>query len=238
MDSFRIENITKTFGKFTALNQVTAELHQEVVSAIIGPNGAGKTTLVNVCTGMFQPDEGAIYFAGRSIAKLSPHKRVKLGVARTFQIVNIFRELTVYQNIKVPLLFAKPKTEVEGAANALLEAYGLEEFKDTKAVNISHGDQKLLEMAMAVSVEPRVLFLDEPTAGVGMEEKEKIIQAVQQFKGKNMVTAIVEHDMDTVFRIADRIIVMNEGEVIAQGNPEEIRANDFVRRIYLKEEAS
>ncbi|MFW6334465.1 MAG: ATP-binding cassette domain-containing protein, partial [Desulfosalsimonas sp.] len=120
----------------------------------------------------------------------------------------------------------------------LLENYGLTALKDTRAVNISHGDQKLLEMAMAVSVEPRVLFLDEPTAGVGMEEKEKIIKTVENFRGRDMVTAVIEHDMDTVFRIADRIVVMNEGEVIAQGSPEEIKANDFVRRIYLKEEAS
>jgi branched-chain amino acid transport system ATP-binding protein len=110
-------------------------------------------------------------------------------------------------------------------------------LSDTRAVNISHGDQKLLEMAMALAVSPRVLFLDEPTAGVGLEEKEKIIETVKQFKGRNMITAIIEHDMDAVFRIADRIIVMNEGEVVAQGSPEEIKADDFVRKIYLKEEA-
>lgn len=238
MDGFRIDNITKTFGKFTALNQVSTVLAENMVSAIIGPNGAGKTTLVNVCTGMFPPDKGRIYFNNVDLTKLSPHKRVKMGVARTFQIVNIFSELTVYENLKVPLLFAKPKKKVPEAAEALLESYGLTALKDTRAVNISHGDQKLLEMTMAVSVEPRVLFLDEPTAGVGMEEKEKIIKTVENFRGRDMVTAVIEHDMDTVFRIADRIIVMNEGEVIAQGSPEEIKANDFVRRIYLKEEAS
>ncbi len=237
MHSFKIENISKYFGKFTALSQVSTHLNQEVISAIIGPNGAGKTTLVNVCTGMFPPDSGTIHFDTHNITRLPSHKRVRLGVARTFQIVNIFPELTVHDNIKVPLLFAKPKKEVEDAVDQSLASFGLTGLKDTRAVNISHGDQKLLEMAMAVAVEPKVLFLDEPTAGVGLEEKEKIIQTVQQFKGKDMVIAIIEHDMDTVFRIADRIIVMNEGEVIAQGSPEQIKANDFVRRIYLKEEA-
>jgi branched-chain amino acid transport system ATP-binding protein len=237
MHSFKIENISKSFGKFTALSQVSTQLNEEAMSAIIGPNGAGKTTLVNVCTGMFPPDSGTIYFDTHNITKLPSHKRVRLGVARTFQIVNIFPELTVHENIKVPLLFAKPKKGVEDGVEQLLGNFGLTGLKDSRAVNISHGDQKLLEMAMAVAVEPKVLFLDEPTAGVGLEEKEKIIETVQQFKGKNMVIAIIEHDMDTVFRIAEQIIVMNEGEVIAQGNPEQIKANDFVRRIYLKEEA-
>lgn len=237
MGSFRIENITKAFGKFIALNQVSTELSEDLISAIIGPNGAGKTTLVNVCTGMFPPDSGFLYFDSRNITKQPSHKRVQLGIARTFQIINIFPELTVHENIRVPLLYARPKTEVKDAADALLDTYGLTRFRETRAINISHGDQKLLEMAMAIAVEPKVLFLDEPTAGVGMEEKEKIIKTVQRFKGKNMITAIIEHDMDTVFRIADRIIVMNEGEVIAQGNPEEIKSNEFVRKIYLKEEA-
>lgn len=236
MGSFRIENITKAFGKFIALNQVSTELDEDLISAIIGPNGAGKTTLVNVCTGMFPPDSGGLFFDSRNITKQPSHKRVQLGIARTFQIVNIFPELTVRENIRVPLLYARHKTEVEDAADALLDTYGLSRFSDTRAVNISHGDQKLLEMAMAIAVAPKVLFLDEPTAGVGMEEKEKIIETVQRFKGKNMITAIIEHDMETVFRIADRIIVMNEGEVIAQGNPEEIKSNEFVRKIYLKEE--
>ncbi|MBS3755833.1 MAG: ABC transporter ATP-binding protein [Desulfobacterales bacterium] len=236
MASFRIENITKAFGKFTALNQVSTELDEDLISAIIGPNGAGKTTLVNVCTGMFPPDSGGLFFDSRNVTKQPSHKRVQLGIARTFQIVNIFPELTVRENIRVPLLYARHKTEVEEAADALLDTYGLARFRDTRAVNISHGDQKLLEMAMAIAVAPKVLFLDEPTAGVGMEEKEKIIETVQRFKGKNMITAIIEHDMETVFRIADRIIVMNEGEVIAQGSPEEIKSNAFVRKIYLKEE--
>ncbi|MFW6335376.1 MAG: ATP-binding cassette domain-containing protein, partial [Desulfosalsimonas sp.] len=139
MDGFRIDNITKTFGKFTALNQVSTDLAGNMVSAIIGPNGAGKTTLVNVCTGMFPPDKGRIYFNNADLTKLSPHKRVKMGVARTFQIVNIFPELTVYENLKVPLLFAKPKKQVPEAAEALLESYGLTALKDTRAVNISHG---------------------------------------------------------------------------------------------------
>jgi branched-chain amino acid transport system ATP-binding protein len=237
MHNFRIEEISKHFGKFTALSRVSTQLSEQAISAIIGPNGAGKTTLVNVCTGMFPPDSGTIYFDGHNITKMPSHKKVRLGVARTFQIVNIFPELTVYDNIKVPLLFAKPKNEVPDAAEAVLADFGLTRLKGVRAVNISHGDQKLLEMAMAIAVEPKVLFLDEPTAGVGLEEKEKIIETVLRFKGKEMIIAIIEHDMDTVFRIADRIIVMNEGEVIAQGDPGQIRANDFVRRIYLKEEA-
>ncbi len=238
MRSFRIENITKMFGKFIALNGISTELGGEVISAIIGPNGAGKTTLVNVCTGMFPPDSGRIFFDGKDITRQPSHKRVQLGVVRTFQIVNIFPELTVHENMKVPLLYAKAKHEVEDAAASLLQAYGLSRLSSAKAANISHGDQKLLEMAMAVSVEPKVLFLDEPTAGVGLEEKEKIIETVERFKGSEMITAVIEHDMDTVFRIADRIIVMNEGEIIAQGTPEEIKADDFVRKVYLKEEAS
>jgi branched-chain amino acid transport system ATP-binding protein len=238
MRSFKIENVTKRFGRFVALNAVTTDLQESYISAIIGPNGAGKTTLVNVCTGMFRPEEGRITFDSRDITKVPSHRRVQMGIARTFQIVNIFPELSVYQNMKVPLLYARPKKEVEEAVAGFLETYGLSRFRDTRAVNISHGDQKLLEMAMAIAVEPKVLFLDEPTAGVGLEEKEKIIETVRQFKGRNMITAIIEHDMDAVFRIADRIIVMNEGEVVAQGSPEEIKADAFVRKIYLKEEAS
>ncbi len=238
MSSFKIESITKAFGKFVALRRVSTELEENFISAIIGPNGAGKTTLVNICTGMFPPNAGAVYFADLDITKYPSHKRVALGIARTFQIINIFPELTVHENVKVPLLFAKSKKEVDDAADELLDTFGLDKFKDSKAVNISHGDQKLLEMAMAMAVNPKVLFLDEPTAGVGLEEKEKIIKTVERFKGQNMITTIIEHDMDTVFRIADRIIVMNEGEVIAQGNQEEIKSNDFVRKIYLKEETS
>ena len=124
MHNFKIENISKHFGKFTALSRVSTQLNEEAISAIIGPNGAGKTTLVNVCTGMFPPNSGAIYFDDHNITRMPSHKRVRLGVARTFQIVNIFPELTVYDNIKVPLLFAKPKTEVADAADAVTALFG------------------------------------------------------------------------------------------------------------------
>uniref|UniRef100_A0A7C3RBZ8 ABC transporter ATP-binding protein n=1 Tax=Archaeoglobus fulgidus TaxID=2234 RepID=A0A7C3RBZ8_ARCFL len=227
------KNVTKSFAGFVAVDNVSIGFEQQSITAIIGPNGAGKTTFVNLCTGMFKPDFGKILFYGIDITKLPPEKRVQLGISRTFQIVNIFPMLTVEQNIKIPLLSKSKKVDEE--LERLIETFGLKEKRDVLASELSHGDQKILEIAMAVSMKPKILFLDEPMSGVNPAERTRIIDLVMELQEKEKLTVIIiEHDMDVVFRLAERIVVMNRGKIIADGTPEEIRKNEIVKEVYLK----
>ncbi len=225
------QNLTKSFTGFTAVNNVSLSFKPQSITAIIGPNGAGKTTFVNLCTGMFKPDSGRIIFNGEDITNFSPEKRVQLGISRTFQIVNIFPKLTVMQNVKIPLL---SKGRIEELEN-ILGIFQLGEKKDVPASELSHGDQKILEMAMAMATKPKILFLDEPMAGVNPAERSRIVNLIKDLRYEEKLTIIiVEHDMDVVFRIAQRITVMNRGSVIADGTPDEIRNNATVKEIYLR----
>ncbi len=226
-------NLSKFFGGLRAVDDVSLGFEEESITAIIGPNGAGKTTFINLCTGLLKPNTGRIIFNGEDITSLPPHKRILMGVSRTFQISNIFPGLTVAQNIRIPLLSRGEEGLKE--LDELLRMFEFEDIRNTPASEISHGDQRLLEMAMAIATKPRILFLDEPTAGVNPAEKHRILDVAMKLKETEKLTiVIVEHDMDVVFKMAERIVVMNRGRVLADGSPEEIKDNKAVREVYLK----
>jgi len=227
------QNLSKFFGGLRAVDDVSLSFEEESITAIIGPNGAGKTTFINLCTGLLKPNTGKIIFNGEDITHLPPHKRVLMGISRTFQISNIFPGLTVAQNIRIPLLSRGDKALSE--LEELMKVFEFEDIKDALASEISHGDQRLLEMAMAIATKPRILFLDEPTAGVNPAEKHRILEIVMRLKETEKLTiVIVEHDMDVVFKMAERIVVMNRGRILADGTPEEIKDDKAVREVYLK----
>lgn len=227
------QNLSKFFGGLRAVDDVSVGFQEESITAIIGPNGAGKTTFINLCTGLLKPNTGKIIFNGRDITHLPPHKRVLMGISRTFQISNIFPGLTVAQNIRIPLLSRGEEAVKE--LEDLIRLFEFGDIRDTLASEISHGDQRLLEMAMAIATKPRILFLDEPTAGVNPAEKHRILDIVMRLKEAEKLTiVIVEHDMDVVFKMAERIVVMNRGKILADGTPEEIKDDRAVREVYLK----
>jgi ABC-type branched-subunit amino acid transport system ATPase component len=225
----RVENLVKRFGDFTALNGVSLAIRGDGVTAIIGPNGAGKTTLINVITGRLKPDSGRIFFMGRDITGASPHKIVRLGIARTFQIINLFRSLSVYQNVLISSLSRRGSdVDIDG----IIKRLGLNGYRDTEVYKLPHGLQRLVEIAVALATKPRLLLLDEPTAGLNVDEKRDVASLISEI-AKQIPVVLVEHDMDIVFSISKRIIVMNRGEVIADGPPSEIADNARVKEIYL-----
>ncbi len=227
------EKITKSFGGLVAVNDVSASFEKGVITAIIGPNGAGKTTFVNVCTGVFRPDRGEVLLGGRDVTPLPPHEKVARGLGRTFQIKNIFQGLSVRENVRIPLLSRKPPVDVEEGTSRLLALVNLGRFADGEASSLSHGDQKLLEVAMCLALEPEVIFLDEPMAGVNPADRGRIMDIIRDLKERGLAVILIEHNMDAVFAAADRILVMHRGSIIADGLPEEIRSNQEVIDIYL-----
>jgi len=238
----------KSFGRLAAVEGVSLGLGKGILSAIIGPNGAGKTTFINLLTGVFPPDVGTIRFKGEDITRLPSHERVRRGLTRSFQIMNIFPTLTVRQNLLLPVLSRHGRvhralTRIEGELKAIQEAeevlreIGLWEQRDTQASALSHGDQRLLELGIAVGARPELCFLDEPCAGMNPVERQGILGFLRRLGRQGGTTfVIVEHDMDVVFALAQRIIVMNQGQVLADGTPEEIRENRVVREVYLGSE--
>jgi branched-chain amino acid transport system ATP-binding protein len=244
----RTENLGKYFGKMAAVHEVTLTLQEGLFTSVIGPNGAGKTTLINLLSGYLLPDRGKILFQGNEITRLGPDKRVRMGISRSFQVMNIFPRMTVFQNILLPVLSRLNKTssafssllsqkEAVGEAEKILGEVWLKEEKDFPAGELSHGDQRLLELGIAVASNPRVCFLDEPSSGMNPIERIKVLELVKKLAAERKTTfIIVEHDMDIVFSLSDWIVVMNRGEILAEGRPDEIRANREVREIYLGEE--
>ena len=245
---FRIEGAAKRFGDFVAVNGVTLELPAGRLTAIIGPNGAGKTTLINLATGALVPDSGAMYFKGEAITHLLVHHRVRKGLSRSFQIMNIFARLSVLQNILVPVLARRGRAgfpfhwmERESAAmteaRRILREIGLLDDENLPAGALSHGDQRLLELGIAIAPAPELCFLDEPSSGLTPVERSTVMELIRRLSAEQRTTfVIVEHDMDVVFSLADWIVVMNRGEVLAEGSPAEIRENRAVREVYLGEE--
>lgn len=216
-----------------------------VLTSIIGPNGAGKSTLINLITGNLPVQKGTLLFKGRDITNLSIHKRVRLGICRSFQVVNIFPELTVFENLMIPVLtmagksrtlFSPISREAPSAlkVEALLEKVGLSEKHNTVANALSHGDQRLLEVGVALAVDPILLFLDEPTAGMNPVERVQLLNNIRQLsRGGRTTFVLVEHDMDIVFSLSERVIVLHRGMVLGDGRPEEIKENKQVREVYL-----
>jgi len=244
----RIEGVSKRFGEFAAINGVTLAIPAGRLTAVIGPNGAGKTTLINLATGAFPPDSGTLYFKGEAITHLPVHRRVRKGLSRSFQIMNIFPRLSVLQNVLVPVLarrgrsgnsFSRLEQEEEAVADArrILRDIGLLDEESATAGALSHGDQRLLELGIAIAPAPELCFLDEPSSGLTPAERSTVLELIRKLSGERRTTfVIVEHDMDVVFSLADWIVVMNRGEVLAEGSPAEIRENRAVREVYLGEE--
>ena len=244
----RTEQLKKYFGEVHATDRVDLALEPGVLTAIIGPNGAGKTTFINLLTGLMAPDSGRIFFKEEDITRLPTHMRVKRGLCRSFQIMNIFPQLTVFQNVLVPVLAAMGKgadplarldgeTNAGSEASAILAEFGFDEKAELLAGQLSHGDQRLLEMSIAVASKPVLCFLDEPTSGTNPVERTRVLDTIKRLSTEKQTTfVIVEHDMDVVFALAERVIVMNRGQILTQGPPQAIKEDKEVREIYLGEE--
>jgi branched-chain amino acid transport system ATP-binding protein len=252
MDNALLEvvKLNKAFGRVVTAKDLDLVLEGGVITSVIGPNGAGKSTLINMITGFLAPDSGSILFQGREITHLPIHRRVRQGLCRSFQVANIFPNLTALENVAIPALAARKRahhlfggvareTEACTDAEAVLEQIGLSEEAYSPARALSHGDQRLLEVGIALAARPRLLFLDEPTAGMNPIERTKILHNIRHLSEQGEITfVIVEHDMDIVFSLSDRVIVLHRGEIIGDGHPDEIKSNPKVREIYLGEEGS
>lgn len=244
--ALKVEDLVKTFGGVVATDNLNFDIVEGETHAVIGPNGAGKTTLVAQISGMLKPDSGRVLFHGEDITQSSSHARSHLGLARSFQITSVFRKFTALENVALSIQahqghsfrFWKPAaadTTLTEPAMKLLDRIGLSARANVISANLSHGEQRQLEIAMALATDPKLLLLDEPTAGMGAEESENIRQFLSDLKGQYSIL-LIEHDMDTVFSLADRLTVLVYGRAIATGSPAEIRANEDVRAAYLGED--
>jgi branched-chain amino acid transport system ATP-binding protein len=239
----QVRDLHKKFGGVQALDGVSLNVAPGEFRAIIGPNGAGKSTLFNTLTGLLRPDSGELLFEGRSIAGRPPHVLARNGIARTFQITSIFPDLSVRQNLQVALLgyhgrtwhmWSPARTSGGTRTNELLALVGLEHAADSRSGTLSHGDQKRLELAIALAGEPRLLLLDEPTAGMTAQERLEGINLVHRVATRLRLTVVfTEHDMAVVFAVATGISVLHQGRLLAEGTPERVRANAEVQRVYL-----
>jgi branched-chain amino acid transport system ATP-binding protein len=241
-----VEGLVKAFGALRAIDGVTLDVLPGETHAIIGPNGAGKTTLIAQLAGNLRPDAGRIRFAGEDITALGAAARSHKGLARSFQITSIYREFSVLDNVSLAVQahaghsfrFWRAAREDEALrvpARVILNEVGLGGRAEVLAANLAHGEQRQLEIAMVLATEPRLLLLDEPVAGMGVDESQRMVAFLATLKGRQTIV-LVEHDMDAVFTLADRISVLVYGRIIATGTPEEIRANREVRAAYLGEE--
>ena len=239
----RIEGIDKSFDEFMAVNGAGLNVGKGELVAVIGPNGAGKTTLFNLITGQLKPDKGKITFMEEDITNLPPYQICKKGIARSFQIVNIFHRLSVFGNVQVAVLsqqrrsnrlFRPAKNMGVEETNSILESVGLLDKALNVAGSLSHGDQRILELAIALGNEPMLLILDEPTAGMSPEETIATMDLIKRLAERRGLTILFcEHDMDVVFGIAQSIMVMHQGRTLIQGSPEEVRQDEEVLKAYL-----
>jgi len=241
-----VENLSKRFGGIVAADAITLDVKPNELHAVIGPNGAGKTTLIGQLAGELSPDAGAIRFDGRDVTALPVHRRSQLGLARSFQITSLFLDFTALDNVALAVQAhaghsfrfwrdARRQKTLRGPARSALERVGLGGRADVAAAKLSHGEHRQLEIAMALASEPRLLLLDEPMAGMGPEESARMVAMLRDLK-RELGILLVEHDMEAVFALADRITVLVYGRVIASGAPEEIRSNQDVRQAYLGEQ--
>ena len=238
-----VRDLKKSFDGFQAVGGVSFSVPQGSISAIIGPNGAGKTTLFNLITGHLSPDAGTVTFKNREITGIAPHDLCRLGMGRSFQRTNIFPRLTVFQNIQAAFLchrgrgwnlLAPVDPFYREDTQALLDSVGLLDKAGEVAGFLSHGNQKQLELGITLALEPEILLLDEPTAGMSAQETRESIHLIERIARERGLTLLfTEHDMEVVFAIAHRITVLHQGLVIADGTPEEVRAHAEVRRVYL-----
>jgi branched-chain amino acid transport system ATP-binding protein len=240
------KNVTKRFGGLAAVNEVSVDLWQGRIHAVIGPNGAGKSTLTNLLSGDLAPTTGTVTLAGRDVTGWNPEKISRAGLGRSYQKTNIFLPFTVWENVRLaaqsrtphPVAWLRRATgipESNERAERAIELAGLQNRRGAIAGTVSHGEQRQLEIAMTLATDPKVLLLDEPLAGMGTAEAERMVQLLLRIKPGHAMM-LVEHDMDAVFALADKLTVMVNGQVIASGTPAEVRADANVRSAYLGEE--
>jgi len=241
----KVDNVSRRFGSLVALRDISLTVMKGELRAIIGPNGAGKTTLFNLISGFFPPSSGTINFDGQDITGMPAHRRVNIGIARTFQITEIFPELSVFENVRIstevtagyrlrPWISREESAVVERQVRETLELTGLASKAERLVGELSHGDQRAAEIAMALALRPRLLLLDEPTAGMGEQETYEITGLIRRLHRESSYTIVlIEHDMRVIFNLADRITVLDQGAMLAEGTPEEIAANEAVQAAYL-----
>jgi branched-chain amino acid transport system ATP-binding protein len=245
MSLMRVENVSKRFGSLIAVNNVSMSIEPGELLAMIGPNGAGKTTLFNLISGFLLPTSGRVIFDGENVTALLPARRVWRGIVRTFQITEIFSELSVRENLRIaveiasgfrlrPWLSRSDDKKIVSQISLLLDQGGLIAKADRLVGELAHGDQRVTEIMMALALRTRLLLLDEPTAGMSDKETSEVIQLVRKLhKEQKLSIILIEHDMRVIFGLADRIIVLAEGAVLAEGTPNEIAANEAVQMAYL-----
>jgi branched-chain amino acid transport system ATP-binding protein len=236
--------ITKKFGAFTAVSGVSAKFERGKITSVIGPNGAGKSTFFNMLSGSLVPSEGKVIFDGKDITGLAQHQFAPLGIAKSFQITSVFPQLSVLENVRLAAQalvsrydFWTPRTsltELKSFAEGLLEQVGLSGRLNAIAGTLAHGEQRALEIAMALASKPKLLLLDEPTAGMSPEETLSMMKLIQKL-AESRTVILVEHKMKLVMGVSDQILVLHHGELIASGTPDDIRTNEQVRRVYLGE---
>ncbi|HEX4332763.1 MAG TPA: ABC transporter ATP-binding protein [Usitatibacter sp.] len=248
MSLLQVDNVSKHFGKLVAVNGVTLSVEPGELRAVIGPNGAGKTTFFNLISGFFPPTSGRIVFQGQDITKIPEHKRVQRGMARTFQVTEIFPELTVRENIRVavevadgrrlaPWISKANRARIEARIAELMEMGDIAAMGDRLVGELSHGDQRATEIMMSLALNPKLLLLDEPTAGMGDQETYHVTKLIRRLHKEQKLTVIlIEHDMRVIFHLADRIMVLAEGAPLAEGTPDEIASNERVQAAYLGKE--
>lgn len=248
MSILELSNVTKKYGELTAIDDVSFSIDSKEVPALIGPNGAGKTTMYNLLTGKFPPTDGRIEFKGEDITNYSTAKRTRLGLGRSFQISSIFEGLTVHQNLRAPVVARSgsrwnfvtdidDQDEINAETSEYIDLLRLDEIAGDQAENLSYGDKRRVEIGIGLATDPELILLDEPTAGMNPTETRELVDLIQTLNEETETTfMITEHDMDVVFSIATRILVLDRGQIIADGSPEEIRTNDHVKSAYLGEE--
>ena len=243
MDLLQTHNLTKRFSGLVAVDDVNLTVQAGRLTSIIGPNGAGKTTLFNLLTGLLKADNGKIFFEGDDITHFPPYKIVKRGMARSFQLLNIFNDLSLYENIRITVQAAQghgleilsSTRSLEGVNQKtleIIEAIGLRDKENHLAKNLSYGDRRVLEIGMALASSPKLLLLDEPTSGLASKDTGRMAEFINRLS-KNLTVILIEHDMNIVLSISDHVIVLHQGRVIAQGTPSEMRNNDEVQEAYL-----
>lgn len=247
MSLLHIDGLTKQFGGLTAVDDVTFGVETGETRAVIGPNGAGKSTLINCITGLLTPTSGTVEFAGQDVTGVPPHEAVQAGMSKSFQTASLFPDMTVAENVEIAALAAEHGSysldflkrrdemdEVHDIVDRMVDAVGLASERGIDAKNLPYGDKRRLEIAVALASEPEMLFMDEPTAGMSPDETADTVDLVEELQESlGLTILVVEHDMEIIFRIADRILVLNRGAVIADGPPSEVQGDPEVQEAYL-----